>query len=169
MSTPTIVRISSTSPVTAYNVRMLANDLIELHGLADDGWRFEWHRAATKAGMCHYGPKLITLSRPTLEHRTMDQIKNTILHEVAHALVGIGHGHGNVWRNTFIRIGGNGERTSEVNDYRKVAGRYEVRCTEDNAVLHVALRSNFKVSSRQCRKHRVPVRLWDRQTKTYIK
>lgn len=38
------------------------------------------------------------------------RVKNTILHEIAHALVGGGHGHDWAWRSKALEIGCDGNR-----------------------------------------------------------
>jgi hypothetical protein len=35
----------------------------------------------------------------------LDDIKNTILHEIAHAIVGENHGHRQVWQEKAIELG----------------------------------------------------------------
>ena len=42
-----------------------------------------------------------------------DRIKTTVLHEIAHAIVGYEHGHDRVWVNCCKSIGGDGERLAK--------------------------------------------------------
>lgn len=35
----------------------------------------------------------------------MEEIENTILHEIAHAIVGVGHGHRLKWQEKAIELG----------------------------------------------------------------
>jgi predicted SprT family Zn-dependent metalloprotease len=44
-------------------------------------------------GLCLYEPKAIELSLHFIERNAEDVIRDTLLHEIAHALVGPGHGH----------------------------------------------------------------------------
>lgn len=53
----------------------------------------------------------ILLSSISLPLCSDEEIINTIRHEMAHAIVGVNHGHDNVWRRKHIELGGNGERT----------------------------------------------------------
>lgn len=87
-----------------------ANALMHIHGLDSKGWRVEYDRAVRSFGACHYSSKRITLSRVLTETATAEQVRNTMLHEIAHALVGHDAGHGPVWRAMHRRIGGTGER-----------------------------------------------------------
>ena len=42
------------------DVRALATDLMRRHGVSD--WRLEWDNARTRAGMCRYHARTISLS-----------------------------------------------------------------------------------------------------------
>jgi len=90
-------------------VRSLANALMTQHGLIDQGWRFKFDHAKRRLGCCKYGPKLITMSRHLVPHVKPEELKNTILHEIAHALTP-GHGHDRVWQAKAIEFGCTGER-----------------------------------------------------------
>lgn len=104
-------------------VKNLAIKRIHEHNLFD--WTFEWDNAKTSFGCCNYRKKRITLSKILTPHRTYEQINNTILHEIAHALVGAGHGHDKVWRQKAIEIGCDGKRCGEV---IKIKGKYKLVC-----------------------------------------
>jgi len=82
--------------------------LLDEHGLGD--WTLVFDRAKRRAGVCRPGPRQIGLSAPlTLLHPVVE-VRDTILHEIAHALVGPRHGHDKVWRAVARRIGCSGER-----------------------------------------------------------
>ncbi|MFI5895179.1 SprT-like domain-containing protein [Actinoplanes sp. NPDC051513] len=78
------------------------------HGLA--GWRLVFDDAKTRAGVCRYDRKQIGLSRPLISLYEAEQVTETVLHEIAHALTGPRHGHDRVWRATARRIGCSGSR-----------------------------------------------------------
>ena len=73
------------------------------HGLT--GWRLTLDHAKRRAGQCDYKNKTISLSRHYVKYADEDHIKDTILHEIAHALVGPRHGHNAVWRQKAREIG----------------------------------------------------------------
>ena len=81
----------------------LATKLMDTHGLV--GWRIKLDHARRRAGQCDYTNKIISLSRLYVRHADIDHIRDTILHEIAHALVGPRHGHDAVWRQKAREIG----------------------------------------------------------------
>lgn len=101
-----------------------ANALMEIHGLKQRGWRLVLDNAKTRAGQTQYSTKTISLSRPMTKARDAQTVRNTILHEIAHALTP-GHGHDRVWRAQHIALGGTGERCTSG---ESVKGRYEGTC-----------------------------------------
>lgn len=88
----------------------LAISLLETHGLYSKGYRFEFDNAKRRFGACDYNRKVMSLSRPLTELRTPDNVRNTVLHEIAHAIVGPGMGHGRVWKLMAVAIGAKPER-----------------------------------------------------------
>jgi predicted SprT family Zn-dependent metalloprotease len=88
--------------------RRLATDLMARHRLI--GWRLVFDNAKTRAGACHSDRREITLSRPLISLYSPEQVTGTVLHEIAHALAGSGHGHDQVWRTIARRIGYSGGR-----------------------------------------------------------
>lgn len=102
--------------------KKLANELLAQHGLTALGWGFEYDNAKRRAGACKYRPKLITLSREITLLRTEQNVRNTILHEIAHALCPK-QGHNKVWRKKAIEIGCDGKRcySDVVNEGKYIA------------------------------------------------
>lgn len=86
----------------------LGRTLLDQHGLHD--WDLVFDRAKRRAGICRETTRQIGLSAPLTELHSEDEVRDTILHEVAHALVGARHGHDRVWQATARRIGCSGER-----------------------------------------------------------
>ena len=92
------------------SVQLLANRLLNEHELFKKGWRFSFDRAKRRAGCCRYSKKEITLAKAYAEQEELKEIKNTILHEIAHALVGPKHGHNEIWKQKALEIGCDAER-----------------------------------------------------------
>ena len=72
-------------------------------------WHFGFDLAQNRGGVCRYGRKEITLSVTYCLNASRDEVIDTVLHEIAHAMVGPGHQHDNVWRKAALKIGCNGE------------------------------------------------------------
>lgn len=83
--------------------KTLTLDKMREHGLHD--WSFKFSRSLSLFGQCSYSTKTIKLSQPLTEVNTVDHVTDTILHEIAHALVGPGQGHGSLWKRTAIQLG----------------------------------------------------------------
>ena len=95
-------------------VKMLADKLLDEHGLIEKGWRFSFDRAKRRAGSCKFSKKEITIAKAYAEQQERLEIKNTILHEIAHALVGSQHGHSQIWRKKAKEIGCDASRCHHI-------------------------------------------------------
>ena len=95
------------------DVQMLANNYMFEHGLMDQGWFFNFDRAKTRFGCCDYRNKVISMSKYLTPSRTFAQNRNTILHEIAHALTP-GHHHDAVWEMKALEIGADGNRCGKM-------------------------------------------------------
>ena len=91
-------------------VQRLARRLLAGYGLAD--WSFAFNRSKLQMGLCEYGRRLILLSAYFVELNSDEAVLDTLLHEIAHALVGPGHGHNAVWRAKCLEVGAQPERLS---------------------------------------------------------
>lgn len=106
-----VIPPSSTDEMKMELVRDYTTSLLPKYGLIH--WSFGFDRAVCRAGCCHEYMRKITLSRHFVCLNPAPDIQNTILHEIAHALVPYTFGskpHGTLWRKTALAIGCNGER-----------------------------------------------------------
>jgi predicted SprT family Zn-dependent metalloprotease len=87
---------------------MMGRSLMNRHGL--DDWRLVFDNAVRRAGVCRPGRREIGLSRVLTELHGEGEVHETVLHEIAHALVGAEHGHDAIWRARAAEIGCSGER-----------------------------------------------------------
>src|SRR5581483_6001841 len=99
----------------------LACRLLVQHGLAD--WNFCFNHRKIYMGVCRHSRKRIELSRHFVEVNSDELIRDVILHEIAHALVGPMHGHDDVWRQKCLEIGARPNR--ECADAAMPAGRWQ--------------------------------------------
>lgn len=89
-------------------VRNWANALIALH--LDPSWTFSFDSAKTRAGLCNYTNRRISVSRYLASRYDDDDIHQVLLHEVAHALAGTRAGHGARWKKVATDLGYEGKR-----------------------------------------------------------
>jgi len=102
-----------------------AKKLMIEHGLYD--WSFGFNQRRSAYGLCSYTKRKIFLSEKLVPHMEEKEVINTILHEIAHALVGAGHGHGYVWQRKALEIGCNAKRTAAYDAAHAVA-KYIAEC-----------------------------------------
>lgn len=83
-----------------------ANAQLQKYGLTD--WQFKWKPGNnTLYGQCSYKRRTIYLQPRYTALRLEKEVFDTILHEIAHALVGPGFGHGPIWKMKAEEIGCN--------------------------------------------------------------
>lgn len=106
------------SHCTLAQVRALADRLLATHqarGRLGREWTFAFDLASRRAGVCRYDAKRIGLSVSFCLRAPLAEVEDTLLHEIAHAIVGPKHGHDAVWRAEARAIGCSGERSHNVN------------------------------------------------------
>ena len=116
--------------LTIETIPHVANAFLEEHDLFQKGWRFAWDNATQRAGCCQYRKLRITLSRHFVALNLKDQpdqIVDTILHEIAHALTR-GHGHDDIWKAKCVEIGANPTRCYDSATVKMPDGRYTAKC-----------------------------------------
>lgn len=111
-----------------YKAQQLAVELMTKHDLITKGWRFQFDTARRRFGCCNYRYKQITLSKHLTVLNDEARVKNTILHEIAHALTP-GQHHNSVWRRKAIEIGCDGERCYKSMNTATPESKYVAICT----------------------------------------
>ncbi len=102
---------------TLAEVEELARRLLARHkrrsGLGAE-WTFGFDLATARAGVCREQFRRIDLSVSYCLRATREDIEDTLLHEIAHAIEGVEHRHDAVWRAKAREIGCTAERCSSV-------------------------------------------------------
>ena len=119
--------------------------LLDRYGLQD--WGFHFDNGRRRAGCCRYDRKAISLSQDFAVAAAAGEIEETLLHEIAHALVGRSHHHDAVWRRKALEIGCSGKRCHE---FRFTAPRYVVAC-ENRCWVTTAERRTHNAVCRRCK------------------
>lgn len=88
--------------------KKMAIELMTEHRVPTN-WVFRFDRGRRRFGCCNYTKTTISLSHHLVRLNSEERVKNTILHEIAHALCPGAH-HGPAWVRTAKSIGCTGER-----------------------------------------------------------
>lgn len=150
---------SKEEPIDKMNYAKQTLDFyMKKYNLIQQGWRYEFMNSAKCAGRTYYKPKIIKMSLIYINSPkiTKEHIKDTVLHEIAHALVGHVHGHNNVWRAKAIELGCSGSRCCESfseNEHYKHIFACPKGCEIKRMRLTKALVSKLNVSV--CRDHKL--------------
>ena len=102
----------------------MLNDKMAEHGLINQGWVGSLNNRKRALGVCSFGRKEIKISKAFSNIISSDEILDTILHEIAHALVGPGMGHGRSWRIMCRKIGATPTRLANAS----VKPEYRYKC-----------------------------------------
>jgi predicted SprT family Zn-dependent metalloprotease len=111
----------------------LARQLIAQHGLIE--WHFGWNRRKRALGLCRYRDRRIELSHHFVRANAEDHVRETILHEIAHALAGQRAGHGPAWKAVCVRVGCI-PRACDGGGAVMPRGRWQARCNACGKEYH---------------------------------
>lgn len=114
--------------VQPVDAKLMAWSLLQRHGLA--GWRFQFDHARRRFGSCRPHARVITLSKPLTLLNSESEVRDTLLHEIAHALTP-GDGHGRRWKEKCVEIGAVPKRCYSESDVAappRPLARYSLGC-----------------------------------------
>lgn len=142
-------------------VAKLAIELMDMHGLLKKGWKFGFDSAKVRFGSCDFDNKTISLSYSIClcnVEDNVDAIKDTIIHEIAHALANIRYGsvrHCKKWKKLFISIGGNGKATYDSDDINEPRHNYIYECPSCHGKIYRYNRIHGVACTDCCNDHNV--------------
>ena len=113
------------------------------------GWRLAFSRHARRTlGVCRHRQKVIVLSTAFVTLNTDDVVRDIILHALAHALVGAGHGHDATWQAKAVELGANPDRV--CTEAVMPPGEWQATCTTCGRVFHQYRRPRRRYWCRRC-------------------
>ena len=105
-------------------------ELMRMYELND--WKFQYNNCKTSVGGCIAGRKILELSRHYAQLNSEDDMLDTMLHEIAHALAYLKYGrrvgHDYRWVQIARAIGSIGERTAESKNLNRPKARFVYKC-----------------------------------------
>lgn len=133
------------------DAKALAELWIEFHKLTN-GWSFKFDNAKCRFGLCSFRKKTISLSRHLVELNSESEVEETILHEIAHALVGPRHGHDLVWKKKALAIGCNGKRCYDLGVVVPKS-KYILTCLNCGGIFECNRKPIQSIACSKCCKH----------------
>ena len=113
-------------------VERLALRLMKQHGL--HRWKFKWTTAKCRIGVCYHHTRTICLSKPFAAARDEAHSRDTILHEIAHALLPQRIDHGEQWKKMALKVGAIPKPYYDSS--LDLPHKYELHCKRHGVVGH---------------------------------
>jgi predicted SprT family Zn-dependent metalloprotease len=104
------------------------------------GWTFGWNNRTSSLGLCVYRKKQVQVSSIWASKLTDDEVMDTVLHEVAHAVAFTVHGchdHGPVWKKVCMELGCTPKATARTSIPMSELGiqtKWQVLCNDCKTV-----------------------------------
>lgn len=93
-----------------------------------NGWNIDIsNRPKLRLGCCKYKSKIIQLSKWVFD-QCPEFVENTIRHEIAHAVLGPGYGHGPRWKVEAVRLGAIPRSCIAVPINKRAAFKWKLVC-----------------------------------------
>lgn len=142
--------------MTKLEVMTLTRTLLRKQGVNDFIIGFNTNR--TRLGVCKHHKRTIEYSELIFKHLERDEIVQTIIHEVAHAAVGPGFGHGPIWQRKYAAMGGTRGRTANLpQEVRHAISKYVIHCAVTGDII--AYRNRRRADGWSCLCHKQNVRV----------
>ena len=108
------------------DVTTLVEDVFKKHNLTD--WKFTFSTSKRAFGDCNSYFKKIRLSKVLCELNEEKHVIDSLMHEIAHALVGVKQRHNVIWKLKCREIGANPERCYSSKDVIMPPAKHIYRC-----------------------------------------
>lgn len=116
-------------------------------------WDLRFSNGKRNLGYCDGKRKLIFLSRAYMNMNSYDVIRDTLLHEIAHAVQFIKQGktdHGREWKRIAGEVGCSPERCASTDEINIPRGKYVGICPSCNTVTHFYRKVRRAYACRLC-------------------
>ena len=136
----------------------LAKHLMKQWNVGEE-WKFIWSNGKRQLGCAAETRKRLTgeivkrqlrLSRHLVRHNEEEEVRDVILHEIAHILAGLEHGHDAVWKEMARKVGARPERCADTSKVKVVEPKYIVVCTLCETTIRKSHR-RVRLERRYCR------------------
>lgn len=134
------------------DVERFAYRLLKENGLT--AWRVGFNHNV-RFGVCKHDEKAIFISLVGMQYSTPEAIRDTVIHEVAHAVVGPGNGHNAKWVRAAKKLGLENpqrlasEKTgSDVQRKREETAKWRGRCKCERVFYRHRLTKNVRRTGR---------------------
>lgn len=117
--------------------------------LIEQGWTFGFDNATSRLGVCNYRTRRISTSRHFTAHATEAMVRDTILHEIAHALTP-GAKHAIRWKVMAQRLGAT-PKSCAHNPYQTSDGVVAARLAEVEGKQFYRVTGSGKYSEKRYR------------------
>lgn len=114
------------------------------------GWTFGLADTKRRLGVCKYRTKQIEIAEYYALHSPEETVLDTLLHEIAHAIVGPGAGHGPKWKAVAARLGATPRACETSSAAAMQPGDWQATCSACNRTFHRYKRP-LSVSGYRCR------------------
>lgn len=121
----------------------IANDNLVKHNLTD--WMFVWNNRTSNhtLGICRHRSKEIHLNKKYALVESEENVIDTIIHEIAHALTK-GDGHGELWKAKCRELGCRDEQGKCLKkDSMEKLARYKGVCPTCGHIIYSGKKTNF--------------------------
>lgn len=120
--------------MTLQDCEKLARQLMTDHGIGH--WTFRFDNSKNRFGCCWKQRQLISMSKKLVEANSEEEVRNTILHEIAHGLAPLGAGHDSQWKQVAASIGARPERCYTYDRVNVVKADWTATCPICGKVYH---------------------------------
>lgn len=113
---------------------------LKLKELGLQDWEFGWDKAKRRLGVCHLLKKRISISVYFVHanQHSPHEIRDTILHEIAHALAWVRHGernHGPKWKQICREIGATPRASAKTESIHVSTYKYLLRLKSTGEII----------------------------------